>query len=53
MLQFILQQNQKCLLHQMLLAQKEHPIRGDWVSEVSKSIEDLGIDLKFEEIREI
>ena len=35
----------------MLLAQKEHPIRGDWVSEVSKSIEDLGIDLKLEEIR--
>ena len=35
----------------MLIAQKQNPVSGDWVSEVSKSLKDLGIGFDFEEIR--
>ena len=35
----------------MLIAQKQNPTRGDWVSEVSESLKTLGINLEFEEIR--
>ena len=50
-LQYILHQKETSLLYQMLMAQKENPIRNDWVSEVSELINDLGINLNFEDIR--
>ena len=49
-LQYILHQKQTSLLHQMLIAQKQNPVSGDWVSKVSKSLKDLGIGFDFEKI---
>ena len=41
-LQYILQQKETSLLHKMLIAQKQNPTRGDWVSEVSESLRAWG-----------
>ena len=35
----------------MLIAQKQNPTRGDWVSDVCESLNSLGINLEFEEIK--
>ena len=50
-LQFILQQDESCLLHRMLRTQQPEPARGDRSSEVSRTVQDLDIGLDIEEIR--
>ena len=50
-LQYILQQDESSLLHRMLRAQQQQPVRGDWFSEVSGIIKDLDIGLDIEQIR--
>ena len=37
----------------MLRAQEQHPVKGDWLSDVVRSLEKMGILLNLEEIRKI
>ena len=50
-LQYILQQKETSLLHKMLMAQQEHPVRNDWLSGVHGILIDWNIDLGLDEIR--
>ena len=50
-LQYIMHQKESSLLYRMLEAQKNEPVRGDWLSECKQIIEEFGINLSMEEIR--
>ena len=52
-LQDILKQNTDSLLHTFFLAQLENPTNGDWASQVLQDLEDLEINLKSSEIKEM
>ena len=50
-MQYILQQDEESLLYQMLDAQKEQPVKGDWFSECNKILEEFEINLGSERIK--
>ena len=49
-LQTILQEDKSSLLHRFFKAQLNHPTKGDWCQSVKKNIEDLKLDLNFNQI---
>ena len=49
-LHYILNESETSLLRQFLEAQVLSPVRGDWVLTVRKDLEELGMELSFEEI---
>ena len=50
---YILHQEEKSMIFQFLKLQLEKPVRGDWASTCLKNLQDLGINLSLEEIREM
>ena len=52
-LQYVLQQKESSLLYKMLRAQEQHPVKGDWLSDVVRSLEQMGIQFNLEEIRKM
>ena len=52
-LHYILNQHEKSLLHRFFTAQLENPTKGDWVTEMKKSIIELEIASSFEEVKMI
>ena len=49
-LHYILNEDKDSLLRTFFTAQRESPVRGDWVMTVTKDMEELGINLTMEEI---
>ena len=49
-LQYILQEDEDCLIHTFLKAQLEKPTRGDWGQSCSETLEALGINLEIRDI---
>ena len=45
-LQYLLKQEEEALLKKFFLAQIENPVRGDWIQEVKKNLDDVKIDYK-------
>ena len=52
-LHYILKEDKQCLIYQFFQEQVSNPSRGDWVVTVKKNLEDLQIDLEFEEIEQL
>ena len=50
-LKHILMQDESSLLKKVVNAQIKSPSKGDWISEISKTLEELDINKKFEEIK--
>ena len=50
-LKHILMQNESSLLKKVVNAQIKLPSKGDWISEISKTLEELDINKTFEEIK--
>ena len=48
---YLLNQNEDSMLSQFFWAQSESPTRGDWVSSAKQDLEDLEIEMTFEEIK--
>ena len=49
-LHYILNEDDDSLLRSFFTAQRESPVRGDWVMTVTEDMKELGIDLTMEEI---
>ena len=47
---YLLNQDKRSLLSQFFRAQCDSPTRGDWVSSVKKDLEDLELDMDFDQI---
>ena len=50
-LKSILDQNEQSMVFKFLKLQFQQPIKNDWVSTCKKDLEEMNIDLKFEDIR--
>ena len=50
-LQYLLQEDDDSLLHKVYTAQAEHPIRGDWVEQVKKDMNEIELDISMEVIK--
>ena len=48
---YLLNQNEDSMLSQFFHAQCESPTRGDWVSSVKQDLEDLELEITFEQIK--
>ena len=49
-LHYILNEDDDSLLKRFFTAQRESPLKGDWVTTVTEDMQELGIDLTMEEI---
>ena len=50
-LQYLLQEDDDSLLHKVYTAQAEHPVRGDWVEQVKKDMNEIELDISMEVIK--
>ena len=49
-LKYILDQEKDSLISRFFMAQKENPMKGDWVSQVKKLMTDMDFNLTFADI---
>ena len=47
----LLHQNEESLLYKFFQAQHRHPVSGDWISDIIKVMEMIGLNLSFIEIK--
>ena len=52
-LHYILHENESSLIHQFLVAQAKNPSKSDWVKTVTNDLQELNIQLNFEDIKNI
>ena len=50
-LHYILNEEEDSLIHKFFTAQCKHPVKGDWVLTVKQDLEDLNINLSFDQIK--
>ena len=51
-LQYILQQPEESLIHQVLMAMIKNPQKNDWIESIRKDMKDLNIQLTFKNIKD-
>ena len=50
-LQYLLQQEEDSLLKTFFVAQMENPVKGDWILQVRKDLEEVEINVTMEDIQ--
>ena len=50
-LQYLLQQEEDSLLKKFFVAQMENPVKGDWILQAKKDLDEVNVDVDMEEIK--